>query len=308
MTVNSRQPATDNRLPLVHFALFSVAFFFSLNYLISKLGMREFAPLSFAWLRVVGAAVILGIVERFDPEPPLSREDRRLVAGFAILGVVLNQTLFLTGLSFTTIPVAAILITTIPAFAHLAAILLGRERASAPRIGGIALAGAGALLIVGGEALHGDRAFALRSFIGALMIIGNCLSFALYLAFSKPAMARLSARRVVAWMFAVGSVLMFPISAWSLAHQRWSAISPRAWLALVLVIAGPTVAAYLLNAWALRHADASLVAAYTYLQPVMAAFLGAVFLGEHIHAILGVAAAMIFAGVWLAGRTMEPAM
>jgi drug/metabolite transporter (DMT)-like permease len=69
-----------------------------------------------------------------------------------------------------------------------------------------------------------------------------------------------------------------------------------------LVIAGPTVGAYLLQAWALRHAEASMVAAYTYVQPVLATTLGAVFLGEEIRSAVLVAAALIFAGVWLAGR------
>jgi drug/metabolite transporter (DMT)-like permease len=36
----------------------------------------------------------------------------------------------------------------------------------------------------------------------------------------------------------------------------------------------------------------------------VATLLGAAFLGEHIHAILALAALMIFAGVWLAGRNM----
>jgi drug/metabolite transporter (DMT)-like permease len=70
---------------------------------------------------------------------------------------------------------------------------------------------------------------------------------------------------------------------------------------------GPTVAAYLLKAWALRYADSSLVAAYTYVQPVLATLLGAMFLGETMHPIVLVAAAMIFAGVWLAGRVSSRA-
>jgi len=216
--------------------------------------------------------------------------------------VVINATLFLVGLSLTTVQVAAILITAIPVFALAAAILLGRERASVSRIGGIALAGAGALLVVGGESFAGTW----RSFAGAVMIVLNCLSYALYLVISKPAMARLSARRVVARMFAVGAVLMLPIAAYSLWRQDWSAISTRSWTALAVVIAGPTVIAYLLNAWALRHADSSLVAAYTYVQPVLATVLGAIFLGEHIRAIVILAAAMIFTGVWLAGRASGP--
>lgn len=284
----------------LHGALFIVALLFSANYVISKMGMRSFAPLSFAWLRVAGSALILLLLARH--EPAIAKSDRLRLTGFAVLGVVINQSLFLAGLAFTTVHAAAILITTIPVFALAAAIITGGERASAPRIGGIALAGAGALLVVGGERVAGSTSSA----IGAAMIVANCLSFALYLVLSKPTMARLSARAVVSWMFATGAILMLPIAAPSLLREEWNRIPPSAVVSLLLVIAGPTVAAYLLNAWALRHADSSVVAAYTYVQPILATILGALLLGETMNRAAIVAGAMIFAGVWLAGRATGP--
>jgi len=66
---------------------------------------------------------------------------------------------------------------------------------------------------------------------------------------------------------------------------------------------GPTVAAYLLNAWALSHAESSLVAAYAYLQPVMTTILAAIFLGERIRPVAIIAGVLIFAGVYVAGGT-----
>ena len=280
----------------VHAALTAVALLFTSNYIIAKLGMREFSPLSFAWLRVAASAVILWFLARHDPLP---REDRGRVVFFAILAVVINQTMFLSGLAFTTVQVAAILITSIPVFALGLAIALGHERASAMRIGGIALAAAGALLVVGGEGFTGTA----RSLLGAAMILINCFGYALYLVVSKPHMARLSPRSVVSWMFAVGTLMMLPICAVPLWRENWSAISSGAWLALAAVVLGPTVAAYLLQAWALRHADSSSVAAYVYVQPVLATLLGAMIFGERVRPIVMVAAVMIFAGVWLAGRS-----
>ena len=280
----------------LHSALFTVALLFSANYIISKLGMREFSPMVFAWTRIAGAAAILAVLAR--NEPPLSREDSRRVAGFAILGVVINAPLFLVGLSMTSVHVAAILITTIPVFTLAAAIAFGRERASAMRIGGIALACTGALLVVGGESLAGTW----RSVLGATLIVINCLSYALYLVLSKPSMLRLSAMRVVSRMFAVGTVVLLPIAALPMMRQDWQSLSGGAWLALALVIAGPTISAYLLQAWALRYADSSVVAAYTYVQPVLATILGAMFFAETIHPIVIVAAVLIFSGVALAGR------
>jgi drug/metabolite transporter (DMT)-like permease len=252
----------------------------------------------FAWLRIAGASLILAVMAR--GEPALSRDDKCRVAGFAVLGVVINAPLFLLGLSLTSVHVAAILITTIPVFTLAAAIGFGREKTSATRIGGIALALVGALLVVGGESLAGTW----RSVLGAMMLVINCLSYALYLVLSKPAMARLSALRVVAQMFAVGAVVLLPVAAVPMARQDWHSLTAGAWIALALVIAGPTVLAYLLQAWALRHADSSLVASYTYVQPVLATFLGAIFFGETMHPIIIVAALVIFTGVWLASRPM----
>lgn len=286
----------------VHTALFTVALLFSANYVMSKMGMRQFSPMAFAWLRIAGATLILAVLVRGDA--PLSREDKRRVAGFAILAVVINAPLFLLGLSLTSVHVAAILITTIPVFTVAAAIAFGREKKSATRIGGIALAGFGALLVVGGESFAGTW----RSVLGALLIVINCLSYALYLVISKPAMARLSPRRVVAHMFAVGTVILLPIAALPLARQDWQSLTTSAWVTLALVIAGPTITAYLLQAWALRHADSSVVATYTYVQPVLASILGAIFFGETLHPIVIFAAIVIFTGVWLAGKTPSAAI
>ena len=85
-------------------------------------------------------------------------------------------------------------------------------------------------------------------------------------------------------------------------RDQWRTIPPAAWLSLAFVIAGPTIAAYLLSAWALAHTDSSLVAAYTYLQPILTVVLAAMFLGEQIRPLAIAAGVLIFSGVWLAGR------
>jgi drug/metabolite transporter (DMT)-like permease len=285
----------------IHGALALVAILFSSNYIISKLAMNSFSPMTFAYLRILGAAVVLNAILRDNGAAPLSRDQTLRLILYSILGVVLNQSLFLAGLALTSAHVAAILITSIPIFALAAAMILGRERGTPAKIGGIALAAAGALLVVGAEGFEG----AFRSLVGDLLILGNSLSFALYLVLSKPMMAHLSARRVIGRMFTIAAIVMVPIAAWPMATERWSAIPERAWIALVLVIVGPTVAAYLLNAWALTHAESSVVAAYTYLQPVITTILAAIFLGERIRPVAMVAGALIFTGVYVSGGTRK---
>ncbi len=287
----------------IHGALTVVAILFSLNYIISKFGLHAFSSMSFAYLRVLGSAIVLNLIFRRHHLPPLSARDRWRVVGYAMLGVVINQSLFLGGLALTSAHVAAILMTMIPVFALAAAIIIGREQATTMKAGGIALAFAGALAVVGREGLGG----AGKSLIGDLLLIGNGLAYALYLVFSKPDMARLSPQRVIALMFGAGAVLMLPIAAWWLWHEPWATIPRSAWISLAVVIAGPTIAAYLLNAWALAHTDSSLVATYTYVQPLITIVLAAIFLHEAIRPEAILAAAMIFAGVYLAGRPAPPA-
>ena len=159
----------------VHGALTTVAILFSANYIISKLAMHAFHPLVFAYLRVVGAALVLNLIIHERDPAPLTRRDRWEIVGFATLAIVINQTFFLGGLSLTSAHIAAILLTTLPVFVLAASIVLGTEPASATKIGGIVLACSGALLVVGGEGFAG----ATKSLIGDLLIIGNSLAYGL---------------------------------------------------------------------------------------------------------------------------------
>lgn len=281
----------------IHLALITVAVLFSANYIISKLAVRSFSPLTFGYLRVLGSAIVLNLLLRHRETTPLTRRDWLKLIAYSLLGVVINQSFFLVGLSLTSAHIAAILMTMIPVFTLADAIVLRRERATPAKIAGILLAFSGALLVVMREGFEG----ASKSLLGDWLLIINGFAYALYLVVAKRDMARLTPRRVIGLVFSIGCVGMLPISAHSLLHENWQAIPPRAWVALVLVILGPTVAAYLLNAWALAHTNSSLVATYTYLQPILTTCLAAVWLNETIGGSTVIAAIMIFAGVYLSG-------
>lgn len=295
MSGNERETAG-----FVHLALFVVAVLFSLNYILSKIALREISPLAFTYLRVCGSALVLAAIGgRSRAQLPVTRADWRAILLYSILGVVINQVLFIGGLSLTTAHEAALLITTIPLFTLLAAIALNREAGSFAKFGGIGLAAAGALVLIGSKGAHGMRG----SFIGDAMILANCSSYGLYLVLSKPMMLRLPARAVIQRMFYAGVPLMFPLAITAVLRQDWRNVSASAWVAAAGVIAGPTVAAYLLNGWALARTEASVVAAYSYLQPFVATVLAAIFLGEVIKPVFFVSGVMIFGGVFLASRS-----
>src|SRR5439155_26330838 len=91
----------------VHGALTAVAILFSSTYVISKLAMTAFSPMSFAYLRVVGAAIVLSALTAREPSPRLRGEGRvrgdlGRITLYSILGVALKQCRFLAGQSLTS--------------------------------------------------------------------------------------------------------------------------------------------------------------------------------------------------------------
>lgn len=303
--VNPVRNAARERL-LIHAILALVAVLFSIHYIVGKIALRSFHPLTFAYLRVAGSAICLMILtgSRKKATPPLSPADGWRLVLYSMLGVVINQLLFISGLALTTAHEAAILITTIPVFTLVSALVLGTEKLTPPKFAGILLALIGAVLLIGrGQ----DIALRPESLLGDALILINCASYGLYLVLSKPLMKQIGAVRVVTRMFAIGAVIMIPFCVNAMIHENWTSIPPVAWLALITVILGPTVAAYLLNAWALARAESSLVAAYTYVQPFVASILATIFLGETISASIAGAAALIFAGVYLSSRASRVA-
>ena len=140
----------DERTLLVTLVLVQVAF--GGLAVASKFALPFVPPLALAFCRLASAAVVLVALERIavrSKMPPM--RDVAKFALFALLGVVLNQGLFLTGLKYTTATNAVLLIATIPAFTLLLAVLFGHEKARPVKLAGLALSFGGVAVLVFGK-------------------------------------------------------------------------------------------------------------------------------------------------------------
>jgi drug/metabolite transporter (DMT)-like permease len=286
----------------VHAALAASALCFGTFPVAGKIALAELPPLAVALLRVAAAAAILQAVRRASTRERIfgGRALGRFLAA-SLLGVVLNQGLFLLGLARTSAIHTVLLVATIPPFAYGAGILAGRETFLWRKLGGIglALAGVAALLAAREVAPRpGDQA----TLAGDALVTANSLCYAIYLVVSKPLTRRYEPITVVAWIFTFGAIAFAPIGGPSLARLAPAAVSARAWAALAWIVVFPTGCAYYLASWALRRADASTVAAYTFVQPVVTTSLAIPILGEVPGPPALAAAVAIFGGVALIAR------
>jgi len=319
MHSNPPRTAADLR---VHATLLAVQVAFATLAVAGKIAInrRGVTPEMLAFVRCLGGALIFGGVDlllgarhaarsftltgpipRRRPRMPL--RDLLLAATAALLGVAANQLLFLNGLRHTTAINAVVIVATIPVWTVLLGLLIGRER---PRLGtalGICVSLSGVLYLVGPEGLRlgGDTA------LGDLLILANCASYAGYLVIARGLIVEYGAPRIIPIAFVTATLAVLPF-AWRDLAAAGPAIPEGAWPVTAYIVLVPTVLAYFLNAWALGRAPASVVAAYTYVQPVFASLFAVWLLDESLNARTGTAALLIFLGLALVNRASRSAL
>jgi drug/metabolite transporter (DMT)-like permease len=281
--------------PKVLIALVLVQVFFATLPIAVKVALRDLSSPALALLRVAGAAALFWVIHQLTVrERVRSWRDYGRLAVYSLFGVILNQLLYITALTLTTATAAQTLVTAGPAMTLLIAILARRESGTAAKWLGIALAGCGALVLVG-VGLHEGSA------LGNLLALLNVASYSVYLVISRGLLRRYNALTVITWVFTFGLMGMLP---WGMgpALREVGGMSGTTWMMMIYIIALPTVAAYYLNIWGLSRAEASLVSTFVYLQPLLTAVLAVPLLGEHVSWRMLPAVLLIFAGVAVAIR------
>lgn len=281
-----------------HLALVVVQFCFGLFPLFGKLAMREFAPLSVAgWRMLFGAGTLMGLA--------LIVHRRRAWVGWrelptmfalSLLGVIMNQVLFVQGLARSTSTNAGLVMCLIPVFTFVLAALARQERLALSRSFGVALSLCGGLLWFSAE----DPQLVSQYSAGNLMMAANALCYAGFIVMSKPVSRRHPPLVILGWVYAM-SLLSVPFVVHGVDFVP-AGVTAAGWRSLAAVLLFPTLLGYLLNLYALERLRASTTAIYIYLQPLIAATAGWYLLGEHPTPAVAGAAACIFVGIWLVAR------
>jgi drug/metabolite transporter (DMT)-like permease len=289
----------------VHLGLLFVSFVFGVNSVTAKYAMREIAPMALVLIRIASSAVILFVIHKiFIKEKIQSAKDYLWFALFSIFGIVINQVLFLKGLSLTTAINATVLVTTIPVVTIVIAIILGKEPASVRRVLGSIISFAGVIMLMGSEKIDLNDNY----FIGNILVFINAVSFGIYLVISKNILKRYHPATVTSWVFIFGAVGVFPIGIKEVVNLPYGEVSLTAWLCAAFLIIFSSVIVYYINNWALQRTSSSTVAVYIYIQPIVATIISTLTLGETLTLNTVISAALIFAGVFIVSLKMREEM
>jgi len=276
-------------------ALLAVTFFFGSNSVAGRLALAHMTPGVLLTARVCGAALVFAVIYAARGHRPVaSRRDVLALVLCAILGVSLNQFLYLTGLSYSSAIHATVINTSIPVFTAALAMAARHERGSWRRFGGIALALAGALTVANLARFRlKDASF------GDLFFVGNSFSYSCYLVLSRDVLRRIDVLTLSFWTFLIAAVMVIPIGLGDLGTLQARPPPLWAWGVVAYMVIFPTVLAYFLNSFAMKRVGSTVAATYVYLQPLVATALAMPLLGEHPTPSTGIGALLIFAGVVL---------
>jgi len=286
-----------------HLSMFSATLLFGANYWIAKgLMPNHLLPMQIIFLRILGTLIIAWIIQLSVKELRVLRIDRadypRLIL-ISLLGVAINQMMFFTGLNLTTPVDAAIINSVNPILVMLFSAWILKDSIGTTRLTGILLGAAGALMLI---LLGNPLSLKGGNLSGNLFVAGNTVAWGLYLVIAKPLVVKYNPLLMMRWMFLIALLGVIPFSIRQALEIDFSSFDTYTWFSVLYIIIGTTFMAYFFITYSLKRLSSSVVAYYTYLQPVLVAVIGIIVFAEKISWIKIVSALLVFVGIYFVTR------
>jgi len=280
--------------------LLAAVLLWSFNVPMVKIAVGAIDPLAFAAARfAVGATVLVIVALVAEGSLAIRRADLPLLAAAALLGVTLQQVLFVLGLAAGTASSTSILFATTPLWTALIAMVVGLERPGRRTWVTLFFGIAGVALVVRGSPVPGGDG----SLTGDLLVLASAIAWASYSVIVVPLLGRYSALRVSAAVTLVGALALVPLGIPALLTTDFAAVPVEIWAIVAYAALGALVLTNLLYFTAVRNVGAPRAAAFIYLQPVLGIAFAVLLLGESITLLQVTGGAVVFASI-LAGRRL----
>ena len=272
------------------------------NYPVSKYGLSGLGVFVFNGLRFIVASVFLVLLflRRFR-WMPVAGTDWMPLIGLGILGNVVYQAAFVTGLNLTTSGNAAVLLSTSPLWTVFFDARINKQPIPAGMIWGMGMSLCGVILIIvgsgkqveiGGRALTGDLICVAAAAISGL---ANNLQ--------RPFLVRYGVPQSSLILIVIGAVGLTVMAIPTAVQTSWIAIHWSYYAAALASGAFSIAIGSLFWNRGIKELGPGRAANFNNLIPVLAFVISYLVLGEKLYAIQFVGAAITIAGVWYARRS-----
>ena len=294
-----------------HLSMLAASVMWGLMAPVSKAAMNSDAvsAMLVADVRAFGAAILFWILSLFTKQEKVDKRDYVKFFFAGMFAILLNQCVYVTGVSMTSPVDASIITTTLPIVTMIFAAIFIKEPITGRKAGGVLLGACGALLLVFGNRLMpgaaesvGQTAHLSNLFGDLLCFLAQC-SYAVYLVIFRDLIKKYSPITLMKWMFTFASIVMIPVSARSLALTGWSSISFMEYAELAYVLVFGTFLCYLVVPVGQRYLRPTLVSMYNYVQPIVATIVAIIWGMDSFNILKVLAVVLIFSGVFLVNKS-----
>jgi drug/metabolite transporter (DMT)-like permease len=289
-------------------ALLAVYIVWGSTYLGIRFAVETIPPFFHAAVRFLVAGTFLFVWRRMSGDPAPTKQHWR--------SAIIVGTLLLVGgnglisLAEVTIPsgVAALIVATIPMFMVLIEAL--RPGGAKPSLGqaiGLLIGFGGVALLIGPADFGGGTKGI--SLIGGGIAVSAAFLWALGSIYNRTAELPESSLLFTGMEMLMGSIGLFIVSGLmgEFGQLNIAKISTPSLLGLLYLITFGSLIGFTSYAWLLRNAPVSLVSTYPYVNPIVAVFLGNLFLKEPLTGRVLLAAGIIVGSVILINMAKKPA-
>lgn len=285
----------------MHLLMLLVTVCWASNIIAGKEALTGFGALALAQLRVLGAAAVFGALFLASGGLKRLRLTQRkwlFLVAMAGTGIALNQLTFIGGMARSTVAHTGLIVALGPVMVLIIAVVIRLEALTAGKLAGMLIAFAGVGILTIDKAGQGGAG----QTTGDLILLASTLVFAIFTVLVKEVADHFDTLTLNTLIFALGAIMLLPFCARAVARTHWAALTPEAWWGLIFMVVFGSVISYLLFAYVMTELAASRVAAFNYLQPVIASGLGIWVLSERLTSKVLIGGSIILAGVYLTER------
>ncbi len=234
------------------------------------MGHQEINSWTLVSFRVIGAAIVFWLVSFFTKKERVPLSDLKLLAVAALLGIIMNQGVFIMGISYTSPINASIVTTTLPIVTMIISAMYLKEPITWRKFGGIIVGASGALLLILSKSSDTSAIDGRQNIIGVGLCLFAQICYATYFVLFKNVISRYHPITLMKWMFLFASVIYLPFNLHQLTQIDYSSIQTNIFIDIAFIVLGGTFISYLLIPIGQKNLRPTVATMYNNVQPIVA--------------------------------------
>lgn len=285
-----------------YFAVITAHVIWAMNFIVAKVTLEQFPPMSLAFIRFALALLLLLPFLFFQKDKDnIQKKDIPLLFLVGALMTTFHISFFYLGLLRTSASTASILTMTIPVFSVLIGWIFLKEKIYTVNVHGIVLGLVGVLSVIGAPILALGFDINGTALIGNLLIILSTITWVIGVTISKKMLKHYSSLTITTVIFLTG-VMTFVVPALKeyLDNPIWiQQVSIYGLLGLTYIVIASSLVAFFLFEWGLQFLGVVKSDLFQYIEPLLAVTLGIIILNESPRASFLIGASFVLIGVYM---------